>query len=191
MLQTLLFVHLLAVVTIFSGLALELASFFRLHRATTLAEVRAATLNVPLVGPLMGIGVLLLLGAGIALVYVGGFGWAPSWVNVTFVVTLILAINGPVTNGKRSEAIRALALQAGDGPVTPEIQRARCDRFLNYSVFLSACALFAALYVMTTKPGFAGCVAALVIAAIVAIIPTVLVLRSHATVSSTATAGVS
>ena len=177
MLQTLLFFHLLAVVMLFSGMALEVAAFVRLHRATTLAQARAAMLNIPVIGPLMGIGALLLIGAGIAMVYVGDFGWAPPWVNLTFVLTIILAVNGPLTNGKRSEAILALASQAGDGPINPEIHRARCDRFLNYSIFLSACELVAALYIMTTKPIFAACITAVVLAALVAIVPTAAVLR--------------
>ncbi len=184
MLQTLLFFHILGVGTIFSALGLELAGFVRVHRATSLAEVRAATLNVPLIGPMMGVGVLLLVGAGIAMVYVSGFGWAPSWVNVTFVLTIILAVNGPITNGKRSEAIRALALQAGDGPISPEIERARCDRFLNYSIFVTACEILVALFIMTTKPAFATCIIAIVLAAAVAVVPTMLVLRRHAETSS-------
>jgi hypothetical protein len=176
-LQTLLFFHILAVVMLFSGIAIELAAFARLHRAATLAEVRAATLNFPAVGPLMGIGSLLLISMGIAMVYVGGFGWEPAWIDVAFVVTIVLAVNGPITNGRRSDAIHALAAKAGDGPITAEIQAARADRFLNYSIFLSACELVAALFIMTAKPELGVCISAVVIAAIAAIIPTVLVLR--------------
>ena len=177
MLQVLLFFHLLAVVTLFSAMAVELIGFARLHRASTLADVRIATLNFPLVGPMMGLGTLVLIAAGIALIYVGGFGWAPPWVNITFLLTIILAINGPITNGKRCGVIHALATQAGDGPITQEIQAARADRILNYSIYLSAWELVAALFIMTTKPGLAICVTAVLFAAVLAGVATFLVLR--------------
>jgi uncharacterized membrane protein len=177
MLQTLLFFHILGVVMLFSGISMELAAFARLHRASTLAEVRAATLNFPIVGPIMGIGALLVIAMGIAMVYAGGFGWGSAWVNVAFVLTVILAVNGPITNGRRSDAIHALAAKAGEGPLTAEIQAARSDRFLNYSVFLSVCELVAALYVMVFKPDLGPCVWAVILAAAAAAIPTALVLR--------------
>jgi uncharacterized membrane protein len=125
----------------------------------------------------MGIGSLLLIVMGIALVYAGGFSWNSAWLSVVFILTILLAINGPVTNGKRSEAIYSLAAGAGEGPVTPEIHAARSDRLLNYSVFLSACELVAALYIMTAKPDFGPCIAAIALAAAVAVIPTASLLR--------------
>ncbi|MBV8116977.1 MAG: hypothetical protein JOZ01_03310, partial [Candidatus Eremiobacteraeota bacterium] len=116
-------------------------------------------------------GSLILIAAGIALIYVGGFGWNYPWIFVTFALTIVLAINGPLTNGRRSNAIHAMALNAGEGPVTSEIVRARCDRFTNYSIFLSLCELIAALFMMTTKPGLIVCIAAVAIAALVPLIP--------------------
>lgn len=176
MLQILLFLHILAVVMLFSGIALEIAGFVRLQRATTCAQARAATLNFPLVGPLMGFGVLLLLGAGIAMVYLGGFGWKPPWIGVTFVVTIILAVNGPLTNGRRSQAISVLAARAGDGPVTAKLRTACNDWFLTYSILLTPCELVAALFMMTTKPGFIACITAVIFAALVPLVLTPLVL---------------
>lgn len=168
MLQILLFVHILAVVMLFSGIALELVAFTCLHRAATVGEVRAATQNFPFVGPLMGMGSLLLVGAGIALVYAGGFGWSQPWIDVTFFLTLILAVNGPVTNGKRSQAIHRLAAEAPEGPLTADIRRARSDGFLNYSINLSLFELIAALFIMTTKPGISACIGAVLLGAVAA-----------------------
>ena len=177
MFTALLFLHLLAVAMLFAAIGLELAAYYQLHRATTVSQARAAMLNMPLVGPLMGGGVGLLIVAGLSMVYVGGFGWQP-WVAVAVIVTVLLAINGPVTNGKRGEAIYALIDKAPDGPITPEIIAARADRVLNYSVFVTACELVAALYIMTNKPGLIACIAAVLIAAVLAALPTVRVPRT-------------
>ena len=58
----------------FVAVGIELAMYVALHRAHTVAQARAALSNGPLVGPIMGFGVLLLVVMGVAMVYVGGFG---------------------------------------------------------------------------------------------------------------------
>lgn len=175
----LLFLHLLAVAMLFAAVGIELAVYVALHRAQTVAQARAALSNGPLIGPIMGSGVLLLVAMGVAMVYVGGFGWQP-WTIVVFIVTIVLAVNGPLTNGKRGEALYRLAQNATDGPITPELEAARLDRVLNYSVFMTACELIAALYIMSNKPGLAGSLWAVAIAAAVALFPTALVTRKKA-----------
>lgn len=172
----LLFFHLLAVAMLFAAVGIELAMYVALHRAHTVAQARAALSNGPLVGPIMGFGVLLLVVMGVAMVYVGGFGWQ-AWVIVVLIATIVLAINGPLTNGKRGEALYRLAQNAPDGPITPELETARGDRVLNYSVFMTACELIAALYIMSNKPGLAGSLLTIAIAAAVALAPMALVTR--------------
>ncbi len=176
MFLTLLYVHLIAVAMIFAGIGIEVAAFIALHRAQRAEHVRAALSNTPFIGPLMGIGVLLLVVAGVGMVYMGGFGWQP-WALVALIVTILLAMNGPMTNGKRTEALARLAQSTADGPIDGALEIARRDRVLNYSVFLTAFELVAVLYLMSNKPGPAGSVLAVVIAAIVALVPMALVTR--------------
>jgi hypothetical protein len=179
MLLTLLFFHLLAVAMLFAAVGIELAVYVALHRAHTVAQARAALSNGPLIGPIMGFGVLLLVAMGVAMVYVGGFGWQ-AWAIVVFIATIVLAVNGPLTNGKRGEALYRLAQNAPDGPITPELETARGDRVLNYSVFMTACELIAALYIMSNKPGLAGSLLTVAIAAVVVLAPMALVTRMKA-----------
>lgn len=174
MLLTLLFFHLLAVVALFTGIGLELAALLRVWRATTLAEVRAACLNIPLVGPIMGIFSLLLIATGIAMVYVGGFGWSAPWIDVVFVIAIILSVAGPAITGRRADALHAMAARAGEGALTPEIDLARRDIALRYFPWLSLFELVAALYVMTLKPGLTVSVVSIVIAAVIAAMPVML-----------------
>jgi uncharacterized membrane protein len=171
MLSTLLFFHLLAVVGLFTGIAIELVSLVRVWRASTLAEVRAACLNVPLIGPIMGISVLLLIAMGAWLMYLTGVGWSQGWINVVLALTIILAIVGPAVTGRRVDALHALAEQAGDGAITPQIESARQDGALRYLPWLSFFELIAALYVMTAKPNLTVAIVVAIAAACVAVIP--------------------
>lgn len=180
MLQIFMFFHILAVAMMFSAMTLEIAGFERLHRSTTLAQARVAIANFPLVSPLMVLGSLLLIVAGSAMVYLTGFGWTPAWIGVTAALMIVLSMSGPLVNGRRGNRIFKLASDSGDGPITSELQRARSDVVLNYSIFLSACELVAALFMMTTKPELLPCVITVALAAVVAGIPTVLVLRRSA-----------
>ena len=177
MLQTLLFFHVLAAIGLFTGITLELITVLRVSRAATLSEVRAATLNTPLMGPLMGLSSLLLIGMGIAMVYVGGFSWAAGWLNAVFVLTIVLAVLGPAVTGRKADAMHALALQAGDGPITQAVDNARRDRVFNYMVFMSLFELIAALYVMVTKPDLIPAVTVIAGAAVLAAFPAALLLR--------------
>lgn len=180
MLQTLLFFHILAVIGLFAGMTLEFAALIRVHRAGTLAEVRAALLNMPAIGPIMGISTLLLLAMGISMIYAGGFAWSTGWINVVFVLTLILAVLGPAVSGRKADALHALAAQAGDGPITPAIDAARRDRIFNYMAFMSLFELIAALYVMVVKPELVSSVIVVAAAAVLAFIPATLTARRAA-----------
>ena len=123
MFPLLLFLHLVAVALLFSGMGIELAMLLALHRATTVGEVRAAVTNGPLIGPLMGGGAMLLIIMGVAMVYVGGFGWQ-AWVAVAAAVTIVLTVMGPLVNGRGGQAVHAMAFETPEGPITPQLHAA-------------------------------------------------------------------
>ncbi len=179
MLQTLLFFHILAVVGLFVAMSLELIATARVHRAITLAEVRAATLNTPAIGPIMGLSTLLLVAMGISMIYAGGFGWRPGWIAAVFVLTVVLAILGPLVNGRKAQALYALALAAGEGPITAAVDAARRDWLFNYMLCATFFELIAALYVMVTKPDLGPSVWIIVAAAVLAAAPASLLVRRN------------
>lgn len=177
MLQTLLFFHIIAAIGLFTGISIEVVAVVRVHRAQTLADVRAAVLNVPIVGPIMGLSVLLLLAMGISMIFVGQFDWNAVWINAVFALTILLAIVGPTVTGRKAEALHALAAQAGDGTVSAAVDAARRDRIFNYTVFLMVFELVAALYVMVAKPDLMPVLAVILTAAILAALPPAVLLR--------------
>jgi hypothetical protein len=179
-LATLLFFHILAAIGLFTGAAIEILALVRLKRAATLKDVRAALLNAPVIGPCMGLSVLLLLAMGIGMIYAGHFGWSAGWINVVFGLTIVLAIIGPAINGRRIDALHARAAQAGDGALTPEIDAARRDRVLHYTTFMSLFELIAALYIMVAKPDAGPAATVVIAAAVLAALPAALLLRPSA-----------
>lgn len=170
MLQALLFLHLLAAAMLFAGLGIETAAFIQLHRATTVEQARGAMLPMPMVGPIMGPSAGILILAGLGLAFMTGFGWQP-WTVTGLLVAVALAINGPLTNGRRMERIFELVAEAPNGPITARLETARCDRFLTYSVASMLTLLIAMLYVMSNKPPLAGCIIAVLLALAVPLIP--------------------
>lgn len=188
MLQTLLFFHVLAAIGLFTGISIDVVAVIRVQRATTLTQVRAAVLNLPLVAPIMILSVLLLLAMGISMIYAGGFGWTPGWINAALAVTIILTVLGPTVTGRKGEHLYVLAESAGDGPITAEVDAARQDRALNYTVFLSLFELIALLYVMVTKPEMPQAATIIAAAAVLAAVPAAVVLRLGSRQAATETA---
>jgi hypothetical protein len=177
--QLFVFVHLLAVAGLFTGIGIEAASFVAAHRAKTAEELRAALALLPMVGPIMGPSAGLLILMGLAMVYFGGFGWQP-WTVVGLIVAVALSMNGPLTNGRRGERLHAMAAAAPNGPVGPELQAALGDRFLTFSVAGMLTLLVCMLYVMSNKPPLVSCLVALALALIVAAVPALRVRSSAA-----------
>lgn len=129
-------------------------------------------------GPIMGGSSVLLVAMGIAMIYAGGFGWSAGWVNAVFGLTIVLAALGPLVVGRKAESLHALALQAGEGAITPQIEAARRDRVFTYTVWMSCFELIAALYIMVARPQMSAAGALILAAAVLALLPAASMLRS-------------
>lgn len=178
MLQTLLFFHILGVVGLFVGFAFEVLTLVRLRRATTLAEVHAATLNVPLIGPLMGMSTLLVLGMGIAMVYAGNFGWSEAWIDVTLVLVVIIAVLAPILIGRPLETLHRAVSGSKGGAVPQSLDAVRRSGVVNFMCFLGLFEATVALYVMVDKPAISEIVALVLLAAVIAAIPAARAVRA-------------
>lgn len=162
----LLFFHVLAVCGLFAGAGIELAAFTRFRRAATFAEAREALCHVELVGPIMRSSVLLLLAAGIWLVYASGLGWAP-WVVTVLILTVAMAAAGGAVNGRRLDGAHA-ECASGEGALPQTVEAVRADGLLNFTVALLPCVLIGALYLMTNKPELTGCIVTVIVALVAA-----------------------
>jgi uncharacterized membrane protein len=148
-----LFFHLLGALLFVAGIVLAGVAFEAARRRQRPAEI-ALLLGLTRVGvALVGFGALLLLGFGLWLVHLGGFGYGAGWVDAAIALYLVaLALGG--IGGRRPKQARRLAtrLTAEDGPVSAELRALLDDRLSLAANYASAAAVLAILVLMVFKP---------------------------------------
>jgi len=148
-----LFFHLLGALLFVAGIILAGVAFEAARRRQRPAEI-ALLLGLTRVGvALVGFGALLLLGFGLWLVHLGGFGYGAGWVNAAIALYLLaLALGG--VGGRRPKQARRLAsrLAAEDAPASAELRALLDDRLSLAANYASAAAVLAILVLMVFKP---------------------------------------
>ena len=166
--QIALFLHILGAVVLFATAGLEWVAQLRLRRATTVAAAREWTTVSSRLGPIFGVSTLVLLAAGLYMVMTN-WGWGIGWVDISLLMTLVLAVVGSAFNGRRGRKIgQALATQ--DGPITDQLRRQIIDPALWTSVTVQAASVLGIIFLMVVKPGFPGSAAAIVIAIVLGVL---------------------
>lgn len=142
-----LYLHVLAALTLASAFAIETLSLFRMRRAKSLSEARPW---VNLIGRLpVTVGI-----SGLVLLFSGGYltakmaAWGLAWPRVAVGALLLIAPFGAIS-GKRIRAIRRMLLNDPNGR---SIAEALSDRFLTLSLNLRLWILAGILWLMTAKP---------------------------------------
>lgn len=185
-----LFLHVVGVVTLVSGLALSLIGMARAQRATDVRALRAALGLSPLTERLIPPALALILLPGLYMASRhggdGGIRWSSGWLDVAMGLFVVMAALGPTVEGRRIGALRLAAEEAPDGPLTAEIDAARRDPVLTHVGTLGACSIIAFLFLMTTKPALGGALATVLVAAAVSVVLGRLALRTVSVVAVSA-----
>jgi uncharacterized membrane protein len=148
-----LFFHLVGALLFVAGILLAGVAFEAARRRQRPAEI-ALLLGLTRVGvALVGFGALLLLGFGLWLVHLGGFGYDAGWVDAALALYLLALALGAI-GGRRPKQARRLAtrLAAEDGPVSAELRGLLDDRLSLAANYASAAAVLAILALMVFKP---------------------------------------
>jgi uncharacterized membrane protein len=148
-----LFFHLVGALLFVAGILLAGVAFEAARRRQRPAEI-ALLLGLTRVGvALVGFGALLLLGFGLWLVHLGGFGYDAGWVDAAIALYLLALALGAI-GGRRPKQVRRLAtrLAAEDGPVSAELRGLLDDRLSLAANYASAAAVLAILALMVFKP---------------------------------------
>ncbi|HVU73507.1 MAG TPA: hypothetical protein VHE83_11155 [Mycobacteriales bacterium] len=168
-----LFIHLLGVFALVSGVAIEIVLVTAALRATTVEKVAAYLAPLKVLPAVFGVAALVLLAAGSSLVHKEHkdgdplVHWGAAWVDIAIVVLLGLTAIAPFVWGKPLAAVHEQAEAAGTGPVPAAIAAALRKPSIHIGMRAAWCEVIAALFVMSNKPGWGGSVAAVVIAAVV------------------------
>jgi uncharacterized membrane protein len=148
-----LFFHLLGALLFVAGIVVAGVAFEAARRRDRPGEI-ALLLGLTRVGvALVGVGALLVLGFGLWLVHLGGFGYGAGWIDaalVLYVVSLGLGALG----GQRPKQARRLAseLAAAGAPASPELRALLADRRSLAANYAASVAVLAILALMVFRP---------------------------------------
>lgn len=148
-----LFFHVLGAVLFIAGIILAGVAFEAARRRRQPAEI-ALLLGLTRVGvALVGVGALLVLGFGLWLVHLSGFGYGAGWIDAALTLYAIALVLGAL-GGRRPKQARRLAIQlaAQNAPVSTELRALLDDRLSRAANYTSAVGVLAILVLMVFKP---------------------------------------
>jgi hypothetical protein len=156
-----LFLHLVGVLALFAGIALEQTALRRLRTARSLAQVREWMTLLRGVRRIDGpAGLTILLSGGYL---VGGGAGYHAWVGAGIVGMVAMAVIGIAFARPRMLAI-ASAMPATDGPVSSSLRTRLADPILRATAATRAALGLGIVFDMAVKPGAAGASIALLAA---------------------------
>ncbi len=160
-----LFLHVVGALGLFIALGIEWLALSKLRQGRTIEEARLWSGVSESLPPLFGMSTLLILVPGIYLVLTAGrFG--TGWVDISLVLTVVLAILGPALNGRRAKVI-AQSIPAGSGPLPLDVQAKALDPVLWTSVQTMSIIALGIVFLMTVKPGFPGSLLTFVVTVVI------------------------
>jgi uncharacterized membrane protein len=147
------FLHLLGALLFVAGIVLAGVAFEAARRRRRPAEI-ALLLGLTRTGVLLvAAGGLLLLGFGLWLVELEGFGYGAGWIQAAIALYLVaLALGG--AGGQRPKQARRLAVRLADdeAPASAELRALLDDRLSLAANYASAALVLAILALMVFKP---------------------------------------
>src|SRR5215471_17749197 len=160
-----LFLHVSGAIGYFVGMGIWLFGLAAMRRAQRVEQVRSLVYLVGLTGPLFGISVLLLLGAGL---YMALTAWSllTGWIAVGLISLVLLAPLGTALLEPRRRSIDRQAREAPDGPLPEVLARSIHDPALLTTVQTLTVLLLGIVFLMTTKPELLGSLIAMAVALI-------------------------
>ena len=156
-----LFLHLVGVLALFAGIAIEQTALRRLRNARSLAQVREWMTLLRGLRRIDGpAGLTILLSGGYL---VGSGAGYHAWVGAGVIGMVLMAVIGIAFGRPRMLAI-ASAMTATDGPVSSSLRARLADPILRASAATRAALGLGIVFDMAVKPAAAGAVIALVVA---------------------------
>ena len=159
-----LFLHLVGVLALFAGIALEQTGLRQLRNARTVAQVREW---LALLRGLRRIdapaGLTILVSGGYLAAQGAGYH---AWIGAGLVGMVLMAVLGAAVGRPRFLAIVS-AMPANDGPIPSPLRRRLADPVLRASAATRAALALGVVFDMAVKPGASGAVTALVVALVI------------------------
>lgn len=151
------FLHIVGVLGLFAGIALEQVSLFNLQRASTASQLREW---IGVLGSLRRVDApagLAILATGL---YMALARWGhQAWIGLALLAMVVMAVLSVAVTGRRAKRI-ATAIPERDSSISTALHRQLDDPVLRISASLRAAIGLAVVFNMSLKPGPAGSIAA-------------------------------
>ncbi|WIG61269.1 MAG: hypothetical protein OJF49_004017 [Ktedonobacterales bacterium] len=183
-----LFVHVCGAIGTFAGMSIWLFGVSALRRARSVEQVRTITGLMTLSDPLTVTSILLLAAAGLYLA-IAYWGLQTPWIDVAMASFILIAPIGPAIVEPRIKAIGAVAKDAPDGPLSPQLLARTHSTVVATGLHTIVAALLGIVFLMTNKPPLTESILVMVVAFGIGIISGLslwLAARARARHSSTA-----
>jgi len=159
-----LFLHLAALLAAISTAGIAHFAEGRLAAAETVAAARPWASLLSRAAPVFPLVLLVLLASGAYLVH-RGWGWSNGWIEAGLVGVFLLFANGAGVVGRRNLVLKRALSAAADGPLTDALLQLTRRDVGGIASWANTGLAIGVVFVMTTKPGLAGSLAALAAAA--------------------------
>ena len=124
-----LYLHFLSLFLGVGGAAVIGVCMFRLRAAQTLAEAAPFGMLAGQTERVFPVAVLGLFFTG-AYMTSDVWTWSTSWIEVSVVGLVLIALQGPLLAGRRAHALKQALAQNGPGPLGERARRLTCDPIL-------------------------------------------------------------
>jgi uncharacterized membrane protein len=146
------FVHILGVIAMFGGFAMQQRAGGRLRQASSPTDARPWSELLMMTRPMVPSGAVMLLLTGGYLAYRMGGSQPPAWVMVAAITVLWIGLAALVIVNPRLAAI-ARSLNSGDTPPAADGARSIASAALWGGLAASNGSALGTLWLMTAKPG--------------------------------------
>lgn len=161
-----LFLHIVGVLMLFTGIALETALLLGMRASRTVEQVLTWGRIEPVIAKLFPYSAVVLLLTGIYLWH-SQFNAISEWAIVALVGLIVLSGMGSSVNTPRARVILQAAESTGRGEISRDLRTAIFDPVLWISVLGMSGATVGIVFLMTTKPGWLGSIAAVLIGTVI------------------------
>lgn len=158
-----LFVHVLGAIAYIFGAGARLLALASLRRAHRVEQVRIVSTIDNLLGPIFGIGLLLLLAAGLYLT-ITIWGFQTGWIDVALASVVLMAPFSAALLEPRRRAIGKLARELPDGAIPEALSMRIYDPVLRTAVQTLLVLLLGIVFLMTVKPSLTGSIITMIVA---------------------------
>ena len=158
-----LYIHFLALFVGIGAAGVLVTCLFQLRAAGTLVDALPWGKVAGKTARVFPIAILGLFGSG-AYMTSDLWTWSTGWIEVSIVVLVILAIQGPVVGGLMGKKLEHALRENGPGPLGDAARRTILHPVLWGNEFTAIAIVLATVWNMTQKPGTGSAILAVVVA---------------------------